>query len=263
MGPSAQGFSFEYNSVDYQLYNVYVRAARRPLLPKPKIQIESLGATDGAATSGQHWEGRGIFLDCAIVDTSSLEASITNVIAGLKASQTGEHDLIVDHFGTNAWDARLVTEIDASVFITGAEFGLEFFCSNPWSKDASTTTDGPQAISGDTTWTPTPSGSAISDPQWLINNTGDAAVAVTLINETTDQNIVWTNPLANGEWLKLDRDGQWTIAVSDDNGASYSPAFDNVTGTIPQMNGGVSNTIKVYGLTSGSIESNYTGRNNE
>ncbi len=253
------GHSFTLDGTDFTDYEVYVNRARKPLIPKPRIDLQALGGADGSAAQGTFYEGRRFQLDCVLYSPSARDTQIGNIVTALRAAAVTEKSFLVDHFGSRIWQGRFVPESAANLYASGAVFPLEFFARDPWAKAAAYTTDGPQAISGDTTWTPTCTGEIYADPTWIIKDGGTGATQVTLTNETTSQTIVWTNALTASHWLKFSRDGVWTVATSDDSGVTWTASTGNITGSIPQVLGGSVNTIKLYGMTDGTIEATYKG----
>ncbi len=168
----ASGHSIEWDGTDLDAYNLFVIRGRKPLLPSPEVNIQPLGGRDGAVSQGRRYEGREFVLTCVILSTNQTtrDTALTNLQALFQTSQTGEKTLVVDLFGTDEWNARLMSPFDATLAATGAEFDLEFFASYPWAKASGLSSDS-NALAGTTNWSPSIGGTAGPQAIFTITDT--------------------------------------------------------------------------------------------
>lgn len=94
---------------------------------------------------------------------------------------------------------------------------------------------------------------------WIVKNGAASCAGVTLSNAATGESVVWGNTLAVSAWLRLRSDIQ-RAEVSTDSGANWTKRNENMTGVIPQLQGGTSNVITQVGPTTGTHEYSYTAK---
>jgi hypothetical protein len=90
---------------------------------------------------------------------------------------------------------------------------------------------------------------------WLLKDGGSGSSFAQIANATTGETATWNAALAADEWLRLSSDGQ-TAEVSDDDGVSWTSRPEALSGTIPKLKGGTSNTVTVSGVD-GTAEWSY------
>lgn len=140
---SADGKSFTFKGVDFGggSYNVYVKTASLPRLPRPRVAIHNYAQADGVATQGATFDEVSITLECAITasTTANVETAVANTIAQLAATQEGPGALVLDSHPTKQWTARLVSGLTGDLALNGERFTLEFLCTSPWPVATSST----------------------------------------------------------------------------------------------------------------------------
>lgn len=105
----------------------------------------------------------------------------------------------------------------------------------------------------------TPGGTQLTDWVLTIKNGATAAASVQVSNAYTNESVVWANALAVNAWLRLSSETQ-RCEVSTDSGANWTRRNENVTGVIPQLQGGVSNVITITGLVGATADYTYTAK---
>lgn len=105
----------------------------------------------------------------------------------------------------------------------------------------------------------TPGGTQLTDWVLTLKNGATAAASVQVTNAYTGESVVWANALAVNAWLRMSSETQ-RIEVSTDSGATWTRRNENVTGVIPQLQGGVSNVITISGLVGATADYTYTAK---
>ena len=134
---SAQGYSFELNSVDYggASYNVFVSGeVQFPTVPIPRVNVEPLAQADGVATQGTTYASESIFVPCTMKATSA--ANRTTKLGAIKtalkaAHAAGEVSLKFDAQTGTTYTVRWVGGLNAILLQEGATFLLEFLVTDP------------------------------------------------------------------------------------------------------------------------------------
>ena len=257
--------SLTFNSIDCGGTTTYgVTVTQGPsitALPALKFDSRSLAHYDGNVTHGASYSALRMRVGCKLLGTSSADAfsKLSDFMAVMYASREGEKTLSFDHLSGKQWQARLVGEVTVDEIGNGFDMELEFECNPPWASATSATTDGPDAIAGDTTVTFVNSGDLRTSCTYIVKQSaGGDASSVTISNTTTSQAVVWDNTLAASEWLKVTGGADWSCAVSTDSGTSYTTQNVNMSGAVPDLDPG-NNSVRVIGST-GTVEVSYTPR---
>lgn len=105
----------------------------------------------------------------------------------------------------------------------------------------------------------TPNGTKLTDWVLTIKNGAASCASVQVANPVTGETVLWSNTLAADAWLRFSSATQ-RCELSTDDGANWTRRNDDVTGTIPRIQGGVSNAVVVTGPTTGEIDYTYTAK---
>ncbi len=253
--------SFSYNAVDYGDSNHRVHVVSREHLELPALRGESrqLALRDGSASFGTTYGGRSDILECEIEASTKADriAKVAQVVSDLLDSRSGELALIFGWRTARTYLSKLVSPVNADLFLAGATFRLVFAASHPWAIAASETNE-VESISGDSTFNIAIGGEHPVNPSWTIKNTGaQTAGAVTLQNVTRGELFTFAGPLIAGEWLRMFK---LAGVIERDNATGGSPwtnAISGASGPIPRINGGATNQIKVFGVASGTLLLDY------
>jgi hypothetical protein len=121
-----------------------------------------------------------------------------------------------------------------------------FWCSTNWTRVN-------QSLSGDTTFTVTPNGTAVSRPVITVTNSSSNITSLTIENLTSGQKFNYSGTLATGQDLVIDTD-ELTV---ENNGANDLGNVTNEVGMtlLPQAN-----EFKVTGVASGDIDIDWCDR---
>lgn len=105
----------------------------------------------------------------------------------------------------------------------------------------------------------TVTGTQRTNAVYLIKNGAAPCASVQIENDSTGETVLWANTLAASMWIELDSELQ-RIRTSTDSGSSWTTNNANVTGVIPQLQGGEDNAITLTGPTTGTHNITYTAR---
>lgn len=94
---------------------------------------------------------------------------------------------------------------------------------------------------------------------WIVKNGAAPVGSVTLNNAATGETVVWANTLNANEWLRFRSEIQ-RAEVSADGGENWTKRNENMTGLIPQVQGGINNVVTQTGPTTGTYEFIFTAR---
>jgi phage-related protein len=129
-------YSFTLDSVDLggTDYGLYIVSGDESLMPRPRVIIENLTGADGAATMAATFEPLYINLVCMVKASSqaNLRTQLGNIVTLLKTCQVEEKSLVFDRTPSDTYTVRLLSGVNASVMLTGAEFTLQFLAANPF-----------------------------------------------------------------------------------------------------------------------------------
>lgn len=261
-------YSMTYNSVSLGQYGLVVRSASWQLLPAPKMTSKTLAQADGQASFSASFGPREFDVDYAIsiaLQTLSPAKTIDELCAlvatALQQTIAGEKTLVFDKWSGKSWNVRLTSAFSPAIKSARfAEGALTFIADNPWSIATSATTHNSNVITGDTTLSITATGNTVQAPTWIVKNGATPAASVALQNVTTGELVTCSAGLGANEWLRLKRTDTMDIEVSSDSGSTWVSAFGGVTGIAPSMAGGAANSVKVYGITSGTLDISYYAR---
>ena len=105
----------------------------------------------------------------------------------------------------------------------------------------------------------TPDGTQLTDWVLTLKNGASAAASVSVSNALTGEMVVWANALPAGAWLRMNSETQ-RCEVSEDDGETWTRRNENVTGLIPQIQGGVANAVTIAGLVGATADYEYTAK---
>jgi len=131
------GISFDGTDLSGPTIGLYVTSPNSPRLPKPRLDIQNLGAGDGAAIQGTSYDPMVFSFSCKLAGSSpaTRETQVSALETALEDAQDGEAELILGWRPTKYWNVRLSSGLDTQEAINGAEFNLSFIAGDPWPKD--------------------------------------------------------------------------------------------------------------------------------
>lgn len=129
-----QSFTMDGTYMGGTNYKLFVVDMGESLLPQPRIFIEPLVGADGAAIQGSHFNERYFPFQCRVAASSDSDRDI--VIANIKQFFRDHHgslsSFVMDWESGDTYQVMLIMPIDGPVFLTGAEFPLQFVAPDPW-----------------------------------------------------------------------------------------------------------------------------------
>ena len=245
-----------------------VRVLRFPYPTSPvSMDGASLGGADGGVGGPKRRDPINLSFPIRITG-----ASAANTVAKLDTLLVALH---VTGARSLRFDGSLSTRFYMAEFIGSSNYEwsgldsvkltLNFWVPKPFWKSTTETSQTAEAISAspqafDVTDGGTVGGNWYAYPIWIIKQTDTTTItSVTLANATTTETIVWTGSLAEDDWLRLDSNPMnFRIEKSTDDGTSWTDAIGGADGGIvPSLNGGVSNSLSVTGVTAGAVDIYY------
>jgi len=253
-------------------YNVSVFADDNPIMPELGIGTYDIPQLDSQRLYTAKAQSRTISIPCVIRGTSeaNLRTRLDNMLDLIMLGNVSGY-LKLDTFDTRIWHGRFVGRSDEKRH--GANnmlFTLSFQCEDMYSYATSLTTQtiaissNPQTFIVPGTSGTTVAGTADPTPVWVVKNTsGSTSGALTLANTTSSETINTTAGIVNGAWIRFDYDRQ-IVEWTDDGGvtwyASTAMALIGTNPNIPRLVHGVSNSVTLTGLASGSVVLTYYAR---
>lgn len=243
--------SFSYKGVDFTSLRCYVVGDVFQRMPQPRVNQHDFAQGDGGVTQGVSFGMRNIRLQIRMtaLDETERESNMAGLLTQLVKSQgEGPGDLQIDMFpGKLYTNAKLVSDVTASVRATMEDYTLEFVC-DPWPVAVDIEEEDDLTMNNGVVTTVTGATQVVVQSTWTIRNTsGSPAAGVSLQNSRAAGSITWGNELPAGAHLKLNSELA-TAEISLDSGATWTSVPANMTGTIPQMYPGA-NDVTLTGLT--------------
>lgn len=250
-----------WDNLNLSIFGVTVLTSSWPYLPVPKVDIQEVPFAM-ARSQRQSYSPRTFNVKVLIEgdDREDLESNISSLFSLF--AEENDKALRFDAFRpNNQWFSRYQGGLEDASFVglSAIEATLTFIAPDPSGSEVDYTNITETITSSSHSFTLTTRGNWYANPLWTIKASHGAS-AITFINSTTTEELVWSGTLAPTEWLRIDSD-RFFVEKTSNSGSSWAAQMLYVSGRFPRLAGGVENQLTIYGVTSGAtLEASYRMR---
>jgi hypothetical protein len=259
---SNQSLSFNSTDLGGSSYGAILERHARPVAPRV-IETTVIPGADGAITYGGYLGAQGVDLPLVVEGTSrsDLHDKLDAIALALHTDEA--KSLAPDYLGGRYWLAQLASLGPIEYFgMTAARIMARFnvadarlYAASETSQTLTVATD-PDSFSvpasGDV------AGTAVADPEWELTLSAGAS-SIEIENTTRGESLTYGASLTSGDKLKI-VSAPTSMRVYVDVGSGYAESMGDVSGVPPRLTPGVSNSVTVTGLSSGSLDVTYRAR---
>lgn len=231
----------------------------RPVLPAARAELIKIAGLHGGHDLGSQYDPRRFVLDCYIVAASHAQLlSRLQTLAGMLDIDLGYQELIFDDLTDRYWLAKLDGDIPEKGDAFGGDIVIPLVCIPPFALSTSLT-ESPHTIESDPdSFNEAVGGNTLTDPIYELDPSVGIDGLVKLENVTGDQELQWMGTLAaSGEKLRIDVARMYVEKYAS---GAWSSSMAAVSGPFPRLRGGVTNIVKVTGISAGALKITYRDR---
>jgi hypothetical protein len=259
---SNQSLSFNSTDLGGATYGVLLERHVRPVAPRI-IETSVIPGADGAITYGGYLGAQTIDLPLVIEGSSrsDLHTKLDAVVGVLHTDEAKA--LAPDYMGGRYWLAQLanlggIEYFGMTACRTTATFivaDARLYAASETSQTLTVATD-PDSFSVPASGNV--AGTAVADPEWELTLSAGAS-SIEIENTTRGESVTYGASLTSGDKLKVVSEPT-SMRVYVDTGSGYAESMGDVSGVPPRLSPGVSNSVTVTGLSSGSLDVTYRAR---